>query len=177
MQENIKSRISKANGILTSDDFIVEHMFPIRNLLGYTKELLEQDEAPQITEATKEDDLMSRNAAQFGLKESEENGTEDSKRQDVGTFLHSLYPLIPPDHAIRRTQIYTNTFLGKESQYSRGVVRIQGDPHLFSSSNGGQLESDSAAKVSALGYSNSNGGHHTTLGIFKKIEDEVNDVA
>ncbi|PQE34087.1 fungal specific transcription factor domain-containing protein [Rutstroemia sp. NJR-2017a WRK4] len=31
--------------------------------------------------------------------------------------------------------------------------------------------------VSALGYSKSNAGHHTTLGIFKKIENEVNDAA
>ncbi|PQE19018.1 hypothetical protein CJF31_00012170 [Rutstroemia sp. NJR-2017a BVV2] len=87
---------------LTSGDFIVERVFPIRNLLGDTKEPLEQDEAPHITEATKEDDLTSRNAAQSGPKESEEDGTEDSKRQDVGTFLPPPYPSIPPDHAIRR---------------------------------------------------------------------------
>ncbi|ATZ47736.1 hypothetical protein BCIN_03g00450 [Botrytis cinerea B05.10] len=41
-----------------------------------------------------------------------------------------------------------------------------------------QVESDSVAKVSALGYAKSNGTHsNTTLGIFKKIEAEVNDGA
>ncbi|KAM3080688.1 hypothetical protein ACMFMG_005622 [Clarireedia jacksonii] len=43
--------------------------------------------------------------------------------------------------------------------------------------NGDHHESDSAAKVSALGYSKSNGAQHTTLGIFKTIENEVNDAA
>ncbi|QSZ35448.1 hypothetical protein DSL72_008318 [Monilinia vaccinii-corymbosi] len=42
----------------------------------------------------------------------------------------------------------------------------------------GQFESDSVAKVSALGYAKSDGRHsNTTLGIFKKIEAEVNDGA
>ncbi|TGO51019.1 hypothetical protein BOTNAR_0371g00050 [Botryotinia narcissicola] len=41
-----------------------------------------------------------------------------------------------------------------------------------------KVESDSVAKVSALGYAKSNGTHsNTTLGIFKKIEAEVNDGA
>jgi light-regulated signal transduction histidine kinase (bacteriophytochrome) len=93
---------TKAVVFLPSTEFAVERVFPIRNLVGDTRETLEQDDPSHIAETA--DDLTSRNAGQPARQGGVE-GIEDSKQREATpkpTQLAPPYPDIPPERSIRK---------------------------------------------------------------------------
>lgn len=89
---------------LPSSQFAVERVFPIRNLVGYTRETEEEDVLQQMIETKEEDELISRNAG----RTSSDSSVEVPKQQDASSKLllpSPHYTNVPPDHAIRKLSI------------------------------------------------------------------------
>ncbi|KAH7330367.1 putative phytochrome-like histidine kinase PHY2p [Rhexocercosporidium sp. MPI-PUGE-AT-0058] len=92
---------------LSSDDFLVERVFPIRNLVGDVNSTSKPAEAQNHVPATDSLDLPIRTTEQLVEDGQVEIGvgvgiSNDQKATEASLFLPPPYPPIPPTDAIRR---------------------------------------------------------------------------
>src|SRR6187402_3165508 len=90
----------------SSDEFLVERVFPIRNLVGDTEGALKQGTVPAPEGApttASGDDLADRTEALL-LDDGAKTDIEITKPEEASpdAFLPPPYPPIPPEHAIRK---------------------------------------------------------------------------
>src|ERR1700678_2918602 len=90
---------------LSSREFAVERVFPIRNLIGDPEELQYQDADDLDAQTGEEPTLTSSTDAEASVKTIADGNTAVSKSDEIApesAYLPPPYPPIPPPESIRR---------------------------------------------------------------------------
>ncbi|KAK0128852.1 Light-sensor Protein kinase [Cadophora gregata] len=96
--------ISKPVVFLSSEDFAVERVFPIRNLVGDADSTPRPENVQNATADVDPIDLPFRIAEELvAIDGQEETDVKKSKDQEAGSpYLPPPYPPVPPSHTLRR---------------------------------------------------------------------------